>query len=280
MRRGVLLPALGLRFFPKRSLGQNFLIHREAASRIAQSLGLSSADVVVEIGPGGGILTRELLKYGAQVIGVEIDSRLCKILRENLKSERLLVFCEDFLRFDLSPWEGGLKVVGNIPYHLTSPIMEKLIEEKGRIGLIVLTLQREVARRICSPPGRKDFGSLSVISQLHFHPNKLFDLPPSSFRPRPKVEATVLRLNVREELAVPIPDEQFFRKVVKGAFGKRRKTIKNALKGFLPQGMEDEIFSRAQIDPSLRGEVLSLADFSRLSTVLWGVMAQYSGHQI
>jgi len=279
VRRGVLLPALGLRFFPKRSLGQNFLIHREAASRIAQSLGLASADVVVEIGPGSGILTKELLKYGAQVIGVEIDSRLCKILRENLKSERLLVFCDDFLQFDLSPWEGGLKVVGNIPYHLTSPIMEKLIEEKGRIGLIVLTLQREVARRICSPPGRKDFGSLSVISQLHFQPNK-FDLPPSSFRPRPKVEATVLRLNVREELAVPIPDEQFFRKVVKGAFGKRRKTIKNALKGFLPEGLEDEIFSRAQIDPSLRGEALSLADFSRLSTVLWEVMAQYSGHQI
>lgn len=280
MRRGVLLPALGLRFFPKRSLGQNFLIHREAASRIAQSLGLASADVVVEIGPGSGILTKELLKYGAQVIGVEIDSRLCKILRENLKSERLLVFCDDFLQFDLSPWEGGLKVVGNIPYHLTSPIMEKLIEEKGRIGLIVLTLQREVARRICSPPGRKDFGSLSVISQLHFQPNKLFDLPPSSFRPRPKVEATVLRLNVREELAVPIPDEQFFRKVVKRAFGKRRKIIKNALKGFLPEGLEDEIFSRAQIDPLLRGEALSLADFSRLSTALWEVIAQYSGHQI
>ncbi len=269
MRRGILLPSLGLRFFPKRGLGQNFLINHPAAQRIAQSLELSPQDVVVEIGPGSGILTKELLSYGAQVIGVEIDSRLCQILRENLRSERLLVFCEDFLGFDLFPWGRNLKLVGNIPYHLTSPVIEKLINQRERVKSIILTLQREVARRICSPPGGKDYGSLSVISQLYFHPDKLFDLSPSSFRPRPKVEATVLGLKVREELAVPVPDEQFFRKVVRGAFGKRRKIIKNALKGFLPQGKEDEIFSRARIDPSLRGEILSLEDYSRLSMVLW-----------
>ncbi len=269
MRRGILLPSLGLRFLPKRSLGQNFLINQGAAQRIAQNLELGPQDVVVEIGPGSGILTKELLSYGAQVIGVEIDSRLCRILRENLKSERLLVFCEDFLRFDLSLWGENLKLVGNIPYHLTSPVIEKLINQRERIELIVLTLQKEVARRICSPPGRKDFSSLSVISQLYFHPHKLFDLSPSSFRPKPKVEATVLGLKVRKKLAVPIPDELFFRKVVRGAFGKRRKIIKNALKGLLPQGKEDEVFSRAGVDPCLRGEALNLEDFSRLSMVLW-----------
>ncbi len=269
MRRGILLPSLGLRFLPKRSLGQNFLINQGAAQRIAQGLDLDPQDVVVEIGPGSGILTKELLKYGAQVIGVEIDSRLCQILRENLKSERLLVFCEDFLGFDLSPWGGNLKLVGNIPYHLTSPVIERLINQRERLELIILTLQKEVARRICSPPGRKDFSSLSVISQLYFRPYKLFDLSPSSFRPRPKVESTVLGLKVRKELAVPVPDEQFFRKVVRGAFGKRRKTIKNALKGLIPQGREGEIFSRAGVDPTLRGEALSLKDFSRLSIVLW-----------
>lgn len=272
-----MLPSLGLRFLPKRSLGQNFLINQGAAQRIAQVLDLDPQDVVVEIGPGSGILTKELLKYGAQVIGVEIDSRLCQILRENLRSERLLVFCEDFLRFDLSPWGENLKLVGNIPYHLTSPVIERLINQRERIELIILTLQKEVARRICSPPGGKDFGTLSVISQLYFRPYKLFDLSPSSFRPRPKVESTVLRLKVREELAVPVPDEQFFKKVVKKAFGKRRKTIKNALKGLIPQGREDEIFYRAGVDPTLRGEALSLKDFSRLSTVLWDYLHKGNG---
>ncbi len=269
MRRGILLPSLGLRFLPKRSLGQNFLINRAAAQKIAQNLQLVPQDVVVEIGPGSGLLTRELLKYGAQVIGVEIDHRLYQILEEYLKSEKLLIFCEDFLKFDLSPWGRNLKLVGNIPYHLTSPVIEKLITQRERIKQIVLTLQKEVAKRVTSPPGGKDYSSLSVISQLYFRPTKLFDLSPSSFRPRPKVEATVLRLMVREKPAVPLPDELFFRKLVKGAFGKRRKTIKNALKELLPPGKEDEVFSRAGIDPSLRGEVLSLEDFSRLSMVLW-----------
>jgi len=269
MRKEILLPSLGLRFPPKRSLGQNFLVNRAAARRIAQNLQLVPEDVVVEIGPGSGLLTRELLRFGAQIIGVEIDERLCHILRENLQSERLLVCCEDFLKFDLSSWGRGLKLVGNIPYHLTSPVIEKLIADRERIKLILLTLQREVAKRITSPPGRKDYGSLAVISQLHFHPHKLFDLPPSSFRPKPKVEATVLSLIVRERPAVPLPDEPFFRKVVKEAFGKRRKIIKNALRGLLPPGREDEVFSQAGIDPSLRGEVLTLEDFSRLSMVLW-----------
>ncbi len=269
MRRGILLPSLGLRFLPKKSLGQNFLVNQVAAQKIAQSLQLSPQDVVVEIGSGSGVLTKELLGYGAQVIGVEIDQRLCQILRENLKSERLFIFCEDFLRFDLTRWGEDLKLVGNIPYHLTSPIIEKLINERERIKLIILTLQKEVAKRVNAPPGGKDYSSLSVISQLYFSPYKLFDLSPSSFRPRPKVEATVLGLKVRESPAVSIPDEVLFRKVVKKAFGKRRKTIKNALKGFLPQGSEDEIFSRARVNPSLRGEVLGLEDFSRLSIALW-----------
>jgi len=267
------LQRLGLR--PKKSLGQHFLLHPHQARRIVEALDLDPHEVVVEIGPGLGALTVLLAEAAAEVVALEVDQALADYLEEELfpASARVRIIREDVLRFDfaeLSRQTGqALKVAGNLPYHITSPLLFKLIEDKAALALAVLMVQEEVGDRLLARPGGKDYGILSVLVQYHFRLTRLFSLGPGNFYPPPQVKSVVLKL----EPAAPEPqalDEQVFSRVVKTAFAQRRKTLKNTLAarastfGLTPDDVLG-LLAALGIDPGCRAETLSVAQFVELS---------------
>lgn len=261
----------------KKRLGQHFLRDRSYLARIVEAASLSPSDVVLEIGPGEGDLTELLLERAGRVVAIEVDPELVALLRSRFGGEdRLILIQDDVLKLDLVPLlcehlSSGrkAKVVANIPYYITSPIIEKLIESRSVLGECVLTVQREVARRICAAPGSREYGSLTVLVQYFADVELLFDIPPGAFRPRPKVASSVIRIALREEPRVRVKDEAFFFRVVRAAFGQRRKMIKNALRSL---GLSDEeirsAMERAGIGQKERAESLSLERFGRLADEL------------
>jgi 16S rRNA (adenine1518-N6/adenine1519-N6)-dimethyltransferase len=268
-----LLQRLGLR--PKKSLGQHFLLHPHQARRIVDALDATPRDVVVEIGPGLGALTVLLAETAREVVALEVDAFLADYLRRELfaAAPHVRIIKEDVLKFDLAGLsrEAGqaLKVAGNLPYHITSPLLFKLIEEKAAVARAVLMVQEEVGERLLARPGGKDYGILSVLAQYHFTLERLFSLSPANFYPPPQVRSVVLRLNPGH----PDPrarDESLFRRVVKTAFAKRRKTLKNTLAaqagafGLQPEELLAMV-QEAGIDPGRRAETLSVAHFVELS---------------
>jgi len=243
------------------------------------ALEVAPEEVVLEIGPGLGALTRLLAESGAQVVGLELDRRLADYLTAAFQGEpRVRILCQDVLTYDFRALarEVGrsLKVVGNLPYQITSPLLFKLADEKEAVTRAVLMMQEEVARRLTAAPGGRDYGILSVLLQYHFHLERLFSLGPGNFYPPPQVESTVVRLTPRE----PDPaarNEELFRRLVRLAFGRRRKTLKNSLAaqarelGRAPRELLD-LLEAAGIDPERRPETLSGAEFVRLSNLLSG----------
>jgi 16S rRNA (adenine1518-N6/adenine1519-N6)-dimethyltransferase len=277
------LQRLGLK--PKKSLGQNFLLHPHQARRIVDALDLSPGDVVLEIGPGLGALTALLAEAAREVVALEVDRALVAFLREELFAGRagVQIVHEDVLKFDLTALsrDAGqpLKVVGNLPYQITSPLLFKLIEAKEAISLAVLMVQAEVGARLLAKPGGKDYGILSVMAQYHFRLSRLFTLGPANFYPPPQVNSVVLRL----EPARPEPkawDENTFSRVVKTAFAQRRKTLKNTLAvkapifGLHPEDLL-EILAKLEIEPSRRAETLSVAQFVEISNKVWEKALSY-----
>ncbi len=268
-----LLRRLGLR--PKKSLGQHFLLYPHQARRIVDALKLGPQDVVVEIGPGLGALTVLLAEAAREVLALEVDQALVAFLRDELFAgqSKVRILGEDVLKFDLmkvSRQAGqALKVVGNLPYHITSPLLFKLMAEKAAVSLAVLMVQEEVGDRLLARPGGKDYGIVSVMAQYHFRLSKLFSLGPANFYPPPQVNSVVLRL----EPAAPEPkalDEGIFSRVVKTAFAQRRKTLKNTLAaqaaafGLQPAELLS-ILADAGIDPGRRAETLSVVQFVQIS---------------
>ena len=274
---------------PKKSLGQNFLADSDIARRIVDSVAPSSGDLVVEIGPGTGALTRRLVAASGYVVAVEVDSRLVAELHRVLKAGNLSVVEADALRLH---WEGLLesateswrkvtgqggqpriRVVANLPYYISTPIIERLIGLRTRLSDMTLMLQKEVVERIVSPPGSRDYGYLSVLVQFHCVATMLFEVPPEAFQPAPKVESAVLRLSIREHPAVEVADAERFFALVRAAFAQRRKTIANNLKAArLALGLEDRIdtaLERASIQPMRRAETLSIEEFARLDHALF-----------
>ena len=227
---------LASRVRPKQSLGQNFLVDDNIAKKIVRSLDIGSDDVVLEIGPGQGALTQHLAERAKHLIAVEIDGRVVEELKSSFESQRVTILHEDFLDTDLSVWSkkfnAALRIVGNIPYHLTSPILFKIIDERTRVQDFTFMLQKEVAQRIIAKPRTKDYGILSVLTQCYGMPKRLFSVSPNCFYPKPKVTSSVVQFAPRENLPHGI-DEELFKTVVKTAFGKRRKTMRNCLK-YLP----------------------------------------------
>ncbi len=262
---------------PRKSLSQNFLIDDDAARRIVEGLDLTVDDTVLEIGPGKGALTGHLLERAGEVFAVEIDRRLCHYLKRRFRPEKnLRIVCEDILKLDPAVLMGHrqrYKVVGNLPYKITSPVISLLLEEKGSISLCVLMVQREVASRICAEPGNRNWSSLSIAVQLHSDARILFHLRPSSFSPSPRVESSVIRLTFLGQPRVLIPDEEMFFKVVHSAFGQRRKMVLNSLAGNLnlPKGELEHILKRIEIDPGRRPETLSIREFADLTSALSSV---------
>ena len=256
---------------PKKSLSQNFLINDRATKRIVDSLNIQEADTVLEIGAGKGALTKYLLRKAKKVIAVEIDKRLCQYLEQRfLEKQNLVLINKDILKIDFKKLAGKkshLKVIGNLPYQITSPLLSLLLENKKFILISVLMIQKEVAKRICAQPGSKDWSPLSVAIQLHSEVKILFTLKPTSFFPPPKVESSVIQISFLKRPKVFIANENLFFSVIRSAFGQRRKIILNSLSANfnLPKKRMELILNKVKIDPKRRPETLSIQEFANLS---------------
>ncbi|MDD4953339.1 MAG: 16S rRNA (adenine(1518)-N(6)/adenine(1519)-N(6))-dimethyltransferase RsmA [Candidatus Omnitrophica bacterium] len=260
-----------MRLKPKKSLGQNFLIDKNIRTKIIDSLSLDGKDAVLEIGAGRGEITVLIAEKAGQVYALEIDSSLCPILKDNLKAFlNIEVINKDILKLDLKRYFAGkrIRVVGNIPYYISSPILEHLIEHRAVIQDIFITVQKEFARRVVSPPGGKEYGAFSCFVQYYLEPEIVFDIKKNSFSPVPKVDSSLLKLVVRPHPAVNPKDEKLFFKLIRAAFGQRRKTLRNSLSELIPADRLNDFFKAQKIDPNTRPEKLSLLDFANLSNIV------------
>ena len=268
-RTSQILKSYGL--IPRKRFSQNFLTDRNIAARIVNALGLKGDDAVIEIGPGLGILTEGLLDSGVKVIGIEIDRDLAGGLKERFNGRNNLeIINADALKISYKELavqrKEKLKVVSNLPYNISTPIIFKLLEESEIFSMFLLMLQKEVAQRIVSPPDNKEYGVLSVMVQLLADVKIEFDVPPSCFHPAPKVYSSVVRFNILNKPRIDVEDVAFFKRVVKASFGQRRKTLLNALKSLnieTPQLVE--LLNIINIDSKRRGETLTLEEFAVLS---------------
>ena len=249
----------------KKHLGQNFLHDLSILRRIVQAAEISSEDTVVEIGPGYGRLTCLLAEKAKRVIAIELDRELYERLRQDEVDKDIELVHGNALRY---PYEDlpEFKVVANIPYYITTPIIFRLIESRGNLISMTLTVQKEVAKRIAAQPDTKDYGVLSIMIQYYAVPELKFIIPKGAFRPVPKVDSAVIHLKIRKSPLVSVKDEKFFFIVVKTAFTQRRKTLGNALKS-LSEDIKDKIV-HAGIDPQRRPGTLSIEEFARLADVL------------
>jgi 16S rRNA (adenine1518-N6/adenine1519-N6)-dimethyltransferase len=264
---------------PRKRFGQNFLIDKNIADKIVDALGLTVGDAIIEIGPGLGVLTEILLGAGVKVLAIEIDRDLAAILEQRLHDKgNLEIINADALkvsykeladRYGIKPAAAGkqkLKLVSNLPYNISTPIIFKLLEERETFSMLLLMLQKEVAERIVSQPGTKDYGILSVFVQLLADVQIEFDVSPCSFYPMPNVQSSVVRFNMLQEPRIEIADINCFKRVVKASFGQRRKTLLNALKALkLSVSQVRSALELSHIDPQRRGETLTLEEFGVLS---------------
>lgn len=258
----------------KKSLGQHFLVDENILKKIATAAQLTHEDVVIEIGAGIGTLTQELAQRAGRVIAVEIDARLIPLLREHLRPyANVSIVHQDFLQFDLHSVisECKLSIVGNLPYNVTAPILEKLIGAHEIVKSATLLVQQEVAEKLCAAPGNRDATAITIFVQSFTEAQKLFSVSRHAFFPKPEVDSALVRLEFRKTPLFRAPEELFF-KVVRAAFNLRRKTLKQSLARSpllgLPTEIALEALERAQLDPQRRGETLSLEEFDRLAQTL------------
>jgi 16S rRNA (adenine1518-N6/adenine1519-N6)-dimethyltransferase len=255
---------------PKKSLGQNFLKDPHYLTKIADAAQVGPGDQVLEIGPGLGHLTNVLAGRAGKLVALELDERLVPLLRKDFEADSNVEIIEaDALAFDYGTLSGMWKVVANLPYYISTPIIQVLLEHRMRFTTLTLMLQKEVAERIAAPPGGKEYGFLSVLVQLYAKPRIEFTVPAGAFTPKPEVDSAVVTLLMRGQMAVPLPDEQFFLRVVKAAFSQRRKTLRNSLKqlGVPPETMQSVLTSTG-IDLGRRAETLSVEEFGKLAAFL------------
>lgn len=266
----------------KKSLGQNFLIDPNILRNITEYAGLTKETGVIEIGPGIGALTEHLARTAKKVVAYEIDQRLLPILADTLAPyDNVKIIHEDILKADIHQMiekefaeVKEIMVVANLPYYVTTPIILKLLEEKLPIRGIVVMLQKEVGDRIAAKPGTKEYGSLSIAIQYYTTAETVMIVPKSVFVPQPNVDSAVIRMLLRERPAVSVKDERFFFRITKMSFAQRRKTLMNNLTSGLPDGKKrkSDIASAlelARIEPSRRGETLSMDEFAALSEALY-----------
>jgi len=255
----------------RKKMGQNFLIDSSIVEGIVTAAEISPTDHVLEIGPGIGTLTQGLAESGAAVVAVELDRKLVDVLGKTLADyDNVRIVPGDILKVDISQEMAAApyKVVANLPYYITTPIIMKLLEERLPISLLVTMIQKEVALRMIASPGSKDYGALSVAVQYYTEPEIMFVVPPTSFIPAPKVHSAVLRCRIRREPPVAVTSEADFFKVVRAAFCQRRKTLGNSLQGgSLPAAIIASMLQHTGIDGKRRGETLSLAEFAALANV-------------
>ncbi len=254
---------------PKQSLGQNFLRDDNISRKIVAAVHPQGQDVVLEIGPGEGALTKHLAPVCDKLIVVDIDSRVIERM-ELMFGEQIEIIQGDVLETDFGKIRerrkaGPLRIVGNIPYNITSPILFHILDNRQHIGDATLMMQREVARRLVAKPGTKDYGILAVSCQIFADVKMLFDVSPNCFFPAPKVTSTVVQLRMLGAPRFPLVDEQEFRRMVRGVFGKRRKTLRNSLAYVV-----DPVPEVPGFDLSKRPEQLTVQELVALANALAG----------
>jgi 16S rRNA (adenine1518-N6/adenine1519-N6)-dimethyltransferase len=253
-----------VRHVARKRFGQNFLVDRNYIDRIVAAVAPQPGDNLVEIGPGLGALTRPFLKRLAQLTVIEIDRDLAARLAAEYPAERLKLHTSDALEFDFASLGPDLRVVGNLPYYISSPLLFHLAQYAASLRDVTVMLQKEVVERMVAARATATYGRLSVMLQVRFRIERLFLVPAGAFRPAPKVDSAVARLTPLRAERPQLADEALFARIVTAAFGQRRKTLRNALKTL---ASEDQL-ERAGIAPGARGETLSVVDFVRLANLL------------
>nr|WP_308611917.1 16S rRNA (adenine(1518)-N(6)/adenine(1519)-N(6))-dimethyltransferase RsmA [uncultured Dialister sp.] len=253
----------------KHKLGQNFLIRPDVVSAIAEAAELGEHVPVMEIGAGIGTLTQALAETGADVTAFELDKSLERVLSHTLEHyKNIHIIYEDVLKADLKSILGDRdwRCAANLPYYITTPILLSLIQSDLPISLFVFMMQKEVADRILALPGSKDYGALTLAVNFDCTAERVLDIPPSAFIPRPQVTSTVLKIRRREKPAVEVKDRKLFFSLVKMGFGQRRKVFTNAMKsGGIPADWIPEILAKAGIDGKRRGETFSMEEYGKLA---------------
>ena len=265
-----------------KSLGQNFLNDDNVVRKIVDAADLDKDTLALEIGPGIGSMTKELAWRAAGVVAIEIDKHLIPALNDNLSEfSNIDIINNDVMKANIdsiiSEYKNkynskAVKVVANLPYYITTPIIMRFLEEVKGIDGMVFMVQKEVAQRMVSGPGTKDYGALSVAVQFYCKPAIIFDVPPHCFIPQPEVHSTIIRLDILKEPSVRVDDKELYFRLVKASFGQRRKTLVNGLAnaGFLRKDKEQikQIIESMGLKDNIRGEVLTVQQFGELSNLL------------
>lgn len=263
----------------QKKFGQNFLIDGHVLDKIIRSANITKDDFVLEIGPGIGTMTQYLAEAAREVAAVEIDKALIPILEDTLSScDNITVINEDVLKLDMKQLvmerNGGrpVKVVANLPYYITTPIIMGLFESHVPIDSITVMVQKEVAQRMQSGPGSKDYGALSLAVQYYAKPYIVANVPPNCFMPRPKVGSAVIRLTTYKEPPIDVKDERLMFRIIRASFNQRRKTLVNGLNNSPEIPISKEVIAEAieelGVSPTIRGEALTLSEFARLSNII------------
>lgn len=248
----------------KKQFGQNFLVDQNIIADIVRAIRPETGDTMVEIGPGLGALTRPLLKQLNHLHVVEIDRDIIARLHTDYPKDKLTVHEGDALKFDFATLPAPLRIVGNLPYNISSPLLFHFADYAERVTDMHFMLQNEVVERMVAEPSTAAYGRLSVMLQARFYMEKLLDVPPGSFRPAPKVDSAIVRMIPLPVDQLLVKDQARFAAIVAAAFGQRRKTLRNTLKAYL----NEDGFARLGIDPQLRAENLGVEDFARIANPL------------
>lgn len=267
----------------QKKFGQNFLIDSNVVEKIVREAGVTKDDFVLEIGPGIGTMTQILCENAREVAAVEIDTNLIPILEDTLSEyDNVTVINDDILKVDINllarEKNGGrpIKVVANLPYYITTPIIMGLFESNVPIDSITIMVQKEVADRMQVGPGTKDYGALSLAVQYYAKPEVVIVVPASCFMPRPNVDSAVIRLTRHEKCPVDVIDEKLMFKIIRASFNQRRKTLANGLNNSseisLPKEVITESITELCKNPSIRGEALTLQQFAKLANIIYGKM--------
>lgn len=266
-----ILDRYGFKF--SKSLGQNFLIDGNIIKRIVEIAGLDEKSGVLEIGPGFGTLTQLLCKKANKVIAIEVDKSLTEVHKGTLDYPNLKIIYDDFLKVDVNKlieeeFKGlDVKIVANLPYYITTPIIMKILEEKYKVSKIVVMVQKEMAQRLNSKPGTKNYGAITLAVQYRADTNIAMIVPNSVFMPKPKVDSAVIEFKILPKPRIDVCDEKMLFKVIKASFAQRRKTILNGLSNSLnfSKDIINESLVSAGMNPGIRGEKLTLDEFGRIS---------------
>lgn len=253
-----------------KSLGQNFLVDDSVPKDIVLGAEVDENDLVIEIGPGVGTLTAQLLNKAKKVVAIELDNDLIPILKEEIgDNSNFTLIHNDALKVNFNEIIGeekSVKLVANLPYYVTTPIIVKLLKEKYNFKSLTIMIQKEVAERMDAEPGNKDYGSLSLLVQYYCNTKIIRRVPPQCFIPRPKVDSIVIRLDRLDEPKVKVENEKLFFEIIRSSFNMRRKTLWNGVKNIgLPKEKLELAFEEASVDPKRRGETLTIEEFALLS---------------